>query len=171
MKKQIAVDAMGGDFGPPVVVPAALQALARHPELELTLVGDEHVLQATLRQHHADVGERLQIRHASQRVEMDEPPSQALRTKKDSSMRVAIDMVKDGAVQACVSAGNTGALMATARFVLKMLPGRRRPPGDLRRHAGRHPPHPRTRSRRERRFILAGAFRVRGDGLGADQRR
>ena len=127
MKKQIAVDAMGGDFGPPVVVPAALQALARHPELELTLVGDEHVLQATLRQHHADVGERLQIRHASQRVEMDEPPSQALRTKKDSSMRVAIDMVKDGAVQACVSAGNTGALMATARFVLKTLPGVDRP--------------------------------------------
>lgn len=127
MKKQIAIDAMGGDFGPSVVVPAALQALARYPELELTLVGDERVLQATLRHHHAETGDRLRIHHASQRVEMDELPSQALRTKKDSSMRVAIDLVKDGAVQACVSAGNTGALMATARFVLKTLPGVDRP--------------------------------------------
>ena len=122
----IAIDAMGGDFGPPVTVPAALMVLESHPELHLVLVGDKAILQNKLASHSYDAN-RLVIHHASQQVAMDESPSQALRTKKDSSMRVAINMVKEGKAQACVSAGNTGALMATARFVLKTLPGIDRP--------------------------------------------
>src|ERR1700681_952582 len=118
---------MGGDFGPEVTVPAALNALAAHPQLRLVLVGDRVSLERMLANQPADMAERLSIRHASQQVSMDELPSQALRTKKDSSMRVAINLVKEGIAQACVSAGNTGALMATARFVLKTLPGIDRP--------------------------------------------
>ena len=123
----VALDAMGGDHGPAVVVPAALAALARHDELKLILVGDRELLSAQLHAQKAALGERLVIQHASQRVEMDELPSQALRNKKDSSMRVAINLVKEGTAHACVSAGNTGALMATARYVLKTLPGVDRP--------------------------------------------
>lgn len=122
----IAIDAMGGDHGPSITVPAALDALSKHPNLHLILVGDTDNLQQLLQNHSYDTS-RLRIQHASQRVEMDEPPSQALRTKKDSSMRVAINLVKESSAQACVSAGNTGALMATARFVLKTLPGIDRP--------------------------------------------
>lgn len=122
----IAIDAMGGDHGPPVVVPAALEALAQRPGLRLVLVGDEDALRAHLPAQ-AGARERIEIRHASQSVTMDDPPAQALRTKKDSSMRVAINMVRDGEVDACISAGNTGALMATARYVLKTLPGIDRP--------------------------------------------
>lgn len=118
---------MGGDFGPSVVVPAVLQALTMHENLQLVLVGDRDVLQKELETHHAANHARITIQHASQRVEMDEAPASALRTKKDSSMRVAINLVKEGAAQACVSAGNTGALMATARFVLKTIPGIDRP--------------------------------------------
>lgn len=114
---------MGGDHGPSVTVPAALQALADNPELRLTLVGDQPTIEALLPRPEP----RLAIHHASQVVAMDELPSSALRGKKDSSMRVAIDLVKAEAVDACVSAGNTGALMATARFVLKTLPGIDRP--------------------------------------------
>jgi glycerol-3-phosphate acyltransferase PlsX len=123
----IALDAMGGDFGPDVVVPAALRALAEDVDLRIILVGDELVLGAALERNKAAGHDRLKIHHASQTVGMDEAPSNALRNKKDSSMRVAIDLVKDGVAGACVSAGNTGALMATARFVLKMLPGIDRP--------------------------------------------
>lgn len=122
----IAIDAIGGDYGPPVTIPAALDILARYPSLNLILVGDEGILRAALAKHAYD-DKRLTIQHASQRVEMDEPPAQALRTKKDSSMRVTINLIKEGKAQACVSAGNTGALMATARFVLKTLPGIDRP--------------------------------------------
>jgi len=117
---------MGGDFGPPITVPAALEILAKHPHLRLLLVGDSVVLQKALSASAYDT-QRLSILHASQQVEMDELPAQALRTKKDSSMRIAINQVKEGTAQACVSAGNTGALMATARFVLKTLPGIDRP--------------------------------------------
>ena len=127
MSLTLALDGMGGDHGPTVVVPAALQALTEHKDLTLILVGDQQVLEGEVRNHGADVGGRLLIRHASQTVAMDELPSVALRTKKDSSMRVAVDLVKDGTAHACVSAGNTGALMATARFVLKTLPGIDRP--------------------------------------------
>ncbi|HEC18442.1 MAG TPA: phosphate acyltransferase PlsX [Gammaproteobacteria bacterium] len=123
----IALDAMGGDHGPSVVVPAALQVLSETPQLHIVLVGDEQVLQSELDSHRQSLSDRLSIQHASQQVAMDEKPSVALRTKKDSSMRVAINLVKEGRVQACVSAGNTGALMATARFVLKTLPGIDRP--------------------------------------------
>lgn len=122
----IAIDAMGGDFGPSVTVAASLKALTKHSHLKLILVGDETVLRKALVDQSYDQS-RLTLQHASQRVEMDEEPAQALRTKKDSSMRVAINLVKEGIAQACVSAGNTGALMATARFVLKTLPGIDRP--------------------------------------------
>ncbi len=119
---------MGGDIGPQVTVPAALSALSAHPQLTLIVVGDatsiERVLPANLS---PSLKERLIIRHASQQVSMDELPSSALRNKKDSSMRVSINLIKEGIAQACVSAGNTGALMATARFVLKTLPGIDRP--------------------------------------------
>ncbi|MGD8309364.1 MAG: phosphate acyltransferase PlsX [Chromatiales bacterium] len=121
----IALDAMGGDFGPEVVVPAALRFLERDPDTRLILVGQEDAVG-----RHLQAGEgsdRLLFRPASQAVGMDELPSKALRNKKDSSMRVAIDLVKQGEADAAVSAGNTGALMATARFVLKMLPSVDRP--------------------------------------------
>ena len=118
---------MGGDYGPPVVVPAALQVLNKHEELQLILVGDHDILQKELSSQQKFDHSRLTILHASQKVEMDESPSQALRSKKDSSMRVAINLVKEEKAQACVSAGNTGALMATARFVLKTIPGIDRP--------------------------------------------
>ncbi|MBL1261690.1 MAG: phosphate acyltransferase PlsX [Thiotrichaceae bacterium] len=123
----VALDAMGGDHGPVVTVPAALNALKKHRDLKLILVGDQAQLIAALQQQGSDVGERLTVQHASQQVTMDESPALALRGKKDSSMRVAINLVKDGTASACVSAGNTGALMATARFVLKTLPGVDRP--------------------------------------------
>ena len=123
----IALDAMGGDHGVSVTVPAALQALQDQPALKLILVGRRDIIEAELQRLHAAEGERLVIRHASEVVAMDEPPAQALRNKKDSSMRVAINLVKEGVAQAAVSAGNTGALMATARFVLKTLPGIDRP--------------------------------------------
>ena len=111
---------MGGDFGPPVTVPAALETLAKFPHLNLVLVGDEQKISQALKNKVYDTA-RLTIRHASQQVEMDELPAQALRGKKDSSMRVAINLVKHAQADACVSAGNTGALMATARFCIKDL--------------------------------------------------
>jgi len=117
---------MSGDLGAEVVVRAASQALREHPNLELLLVGDQDEIRS-----HATriVGDepRLHIIHASEVVEMSDSPVDAMRKKKDSSMRVAINLVKDGKAQACVSAGNTGALMGTAKFVLKMLPGIDRP--------------------------------------------
>jgi len=122
----IAVDAMGGDHGVSVIVPAAVSALGRHPHLQLVLVGDQATVESALGDAGGDTG-RITVRHASEVVAMDEPPAQALRLKKDSSMRVAINLVRDGTADACVSAGNTGALMATARYVLKTLPGLDRP--------------------------------------------
>lgn len=122
----IALDAMGGDAGPEATIPAALSMLRKRPDLTLILVGKEDVI-APLVQDSAALGQRLIIQHASEVVAMDEPPRDALRKKKDSSMRVAINLVHDGKAEACVSAGNTGALMATARFVLKTLPGIDRP--------------------------------------------
>jgi glycerol-3-phosphate acyltransferase PlsX len=121
----IALDAMGGDHGPEVVVPAALAFLKHTERTALILVGQDEEIVRHLAT--AKVGDRLRVRHASQTVAMDESPAKALRGKKDSSMRVAIDLVKSGEANACVSAGNTGALMATARFVLKTLPNVDRP--------------------------------------------
>lgn len=123
----IALDAMGGDAGLEMVVPAAITALNDHPDVGIILVGDEARLAAAVAAAGAADNQRLIIHHASQKVEMDELASSALRNKKDSSMRVALNLVKNGAADACVSAGNTGALMATSRFVLKMLPGIDRP--------------------------------------------
>lgn len=127
MTYTVALDAMGGDHGVSVTVPAALSILAKQADLRLILVGQEDVLRAELARLNATDSDRLSLHHASELVEMDEPPAQALKNKKDSSMRVAINLVKAGDADAAVSAGNTGALMATARFVLKMLPGIKRP--------------------------------------------
>lgn len=123
----IALDAMGGDHGAAVVVPAAVQMLAKHDFLRVILVGNRAILDPMISRDLGVYGERLGLHHASEVVLMDELPSQALRSKKDSSMRVAINLVKAGVADACVSAGNTGALMATARFVLKTVPGIDRP--------------------------------------------
>ncbi len=123
----IALDAMGGDHGVSVTVPAALATLKQQTALKLILVGQREAIEAELQRHRATASEWLVVHHASETVGMDEPPAQALRSKKDSSMRVAINLVKEGTAQAVVSAGNTGALMATARFVLKTLPGIDRP--------------------------------------------
>ena len=123
----LAVDAMSGDHGLSVTVPAALSCLEQHRKLHLILVGDQARVRAALLDTRWQPGKRLSLQHASEVVAMDEAPSRALRHKKDSSMRVAVDLVKSGRAQAAVSAGNTGALMATARFVLKTLPGIDRP--------------------------------------------
>jgi phosphate acyltransferase len=123
----IAIDAMGGDHGPHVTVPAAIQAVNENPRVNVILVGLQDAIMAELKAHKATTSPRLRIHHASEVVQMDESPQSALKNKKDSSMRVAINMVKTGEAHACVSAGNTGALMATARFVLKTLPGIDRP--------------------------------------------
>ena len=124
----IALDGMGGDIGPDVVVPAALKVLeATQAPLKLILVGRQDILSAKLAALQAADHPAISIHHAAQTVAMNDPPAQALRLKKDSSMRVAINLVKQGQADACVSAGNTGALMATARFVLKTLPGIERP--------------------------------------------
>ena len=127
MALTISIDAMGGDFGPEITVPASLDCLRNNPDLKLILVGDSAVLQKKLGENLSAFQDRLTIHHASQQVEMHESPSKALKNKKDSSMRVAINLVHEGHADACVSAGNTGALMATARFVLKMIPGIDRP--------------------------------------------
>jgi glycerol-3-phosphate acyltransferase PlsX len=118
---------MGGDHGPTEIIPSALHILSRHKNLHIVLVGQEEILLKVLAENNAVPNERISVRHASETVEMHELPSKALRKKKDSSMRVAINMVHEGEAQACVSAGNTGALMAISRFVLKMLPGIDRP--------------------------------------------
>ncbi|MEQ8798793.1 MAG: phosphate acyltransferase PlsX [Salinisphaeraceae bacterium] len=123
----VAVDTMSGDQGYKAAVPAALRSLDKHPDLSLILVGDQALLERALAEHKVKTSDRLVIQHASQVVDMWEAPSKALRSKKDSSMRVAVDLVHTGRACACVSAGNTGALMATARFVLKTLPGIDRP--------------------------------------------
>ena len=117
---------MSGDLGAEVVVRAANASLELHPNLELILVGDETELKDLATRIVGD-NKRLVIKASTEVVGMSEGPADALRKKKDSSMRVAINLVKEGKAQACVSAGNTGALMATSKFVLKMLPGIDRP--------------------------------------------
>jgi glycerol-3-phosphate acyltransferase PlsX len=123
----VAIDAMGGDYGPRVTIPAALALLKQDSQLKVILVGLNDAIEAELRAQKTKLNSRLSIHHASDLVSMDESPQSALKNKKDSSMRVAINLVKDGQADACVSAGNTGALMATSRFVLKTLPGIDRP--------------------------------------------
>lgn len=127
MKVKIAIDVMGGDHGPDVTLAAAAQFLKTHPNVTLLLAGDEMMLRTQMSTHGLVEGVNVEVVHAPEVVEMAESPAVALRTKKKSSMRIAIDCVRDGSAQAAVSAGNTGALMATAKFVLKTLPGIERP--------------------------------------------
>ena len=127
MTIKISIDCMGGDHGPTVTVAAALSFANREPDVEFFLVGQEAIIQAELNKLGARIHPRMSIVNATEVVEMDDPIEVALRRKKDSSMRVAITQVKDGHAQACVSAGNTGALMAVSRYVLKTMPGVDRP--------------------------------------------
>ena len=127
IKQSIAIDAMGGDEGPKVTIPASLDALTKYPYLHIILVGDQSMIELLLKKYDAIDHPRISIHGTTEEVQMDESPQSALKNKKDSSMRVAINLVKDGEAEACVSAGNTGALMATARFVLKTLKGIDRP--------------------------------------------
>ncbi len=127
MEITVAIDCMGGDHGPHVTVPAALEFGKRFPSVVLVLVGLEDKIRSEVQSVGAATNNRFRIQHASQVVTMDESAATALRGKKDSSMRVAVNLVKSGEAHACVSAGNTGALMAVSRFVLKTLPGIDRP--------------------------------------------
>jgi len=123
----VAIDCMGGDHGPSVTVPAAAGALGKAADVDFVLVGRSEAIEGELRRIGVHGNPRLRVRHASEVVSMDESVATALRGKKDSSMRVAVNLVKSGEAQACVSAGNTGALMAISRYVLKTLPGIERP--------------------------------------------
>ncbi len=127
MAISIALDCMGGDHGPSVTVPAAARFLVQQSDAHVILVGDEAAVRAQLHAIGIVGDDRIRVLHTTEVVGMDEPPASALRSKRNSSMRVAIELVKSGEAQACVSAGNTGALMAISRFVLKMLPGVERP--------------------------------------------
>ncbi len=126
-KKIIAVDAMGGDFGPEVTILASIKAVEKCKGLNIILVGKPEAIEHELAQTNTQLPSSITIYPATQVVEMDEPPALALKKKKDSSMRVAINLVKEGQAAACVSAGNTGALMATSKFVLKTIKGIDRP--------------------------------------------
>ena len=123
----IAVDAMGGDFGPRVTVPAALDALKRHPSMNILLVGHQQQIESILSRQARYDRSRLEILHAESVVTMDDRPAFALRRRKDSSMYLALQSVADRRAQACVSAGNTGALMVMGRGILHMLPSIDRP--------------------------------------------
>ncbi len=125
--RTIALDAMGGDFGPEVVVAAAVNFQKKYPDVRLILVGLADPIKQQMAKQGVTESEYLFVQACTEVVAMDELPSQALRKKKDSSMRVAVDLMKDGRAHACVSAGNTGALMAISRFVLKTLPTIDRP--------------------------------------------
>lgn len=118
---------MGGDLGPRSVVPASIACLAEFPSLHLVLVGQTSLLEELIATQPAFDRSRLKIEHASEVIAMDDRPSQALRGKPDSSMRVALELVRSGRANACVSAGNSGALMALSRYMLKTLPGIDRP--------------------------------------------
>lgn len=122
----IAVDAMGGDEGLSVTIPAAKLFLQQHADAQLILLGNQAAIEQKIKECRLEQ-DRIEIIHAEEVVQMDESPQYALKNKKQSSMRLAINQVKEGHAQAAVSAGNTGALMATARFVLKTLPGIDRP--------------------------------------------
>jgi glycerol-3-phosphate acyltransferase PlsX len=127
MTVRISIDCMGGDHGPPVTVPASVAFVNQQHDAQLLLVGREEVIRAELRKLGAEHHPQLSIVNATEVVEMDDTLEIALRRKRDSSMRVAIDQVKEGTAQACVSAGNTGALMAVSRYLLKTIAGVDRP--------------------------------------------
>ena len=127
MDVTIAIDCMGGDFGPSVTLPAAIHFLERDEQAKIIRIGLPEEVEGAVAREKPRFGDRLRFRAASEVVGMDDPLATALRIKKDSSMRVTVDLVKAGEAQAAVSAGNTGALMAISRFVLKTLPGIDRP--------------------------------------------
>ncbi|KMZ12560.1 Phosphate:acyl-ACP acyltransferase PlsX [Candidatus Burkholderia humilis] len=127
MTVKITIDCMGGDHGPSVTVPAAVNFVRSHPDAHLMLVGIEQAIRAQLKKSKAVDEPRLTVVPATEVVAMDDPVEVALRKKKDSSMRVALNLVKEGEAQTCISAGNTGALMAVSRYVLKTLAGIERP--------------------------------------------
>jgi phosphate acyltransferase len=127
MTIRISIDCMGGDHGVSVTIPACVSFVKSNSDAELVLVGKEELIRNELNKLNAANHPRLTIKHASDVVEMDDPLEVAMRKKRDSSMRVAIELVKDTQVQACVSAGNTGALMAISRYLLRTLPGVERP--------------------------------------------
>lgn len=123
----IALDAMGGDFGPHVTLPAAKLALERYPKLQILLVGNKALLEPILTELKIASHPRIILHHTDIEVRMDDPVSAVLRTRKGSSMHLALELVKTGQAQACVSGGNTGALMALSKIILKLLPGLSRP--------------------------------------------
>ncbi|MUJ18848.1 phosphate acyltransferase PlsX [Aliivibrio fischeri] len=123
----IAIDAMGGDFGPQVTVPAAVQALSQFPELKITVIGDRDAISTQLIHLNYIPNSRFSIVHSESVIGNNTQPSKALRHSRGSSMRMAIDMVANKEADACISAGNTGALMGLSRFTLKLLPGVERP--------------------------------------------
>ncbi|CAG2151116.1 phosphate acyltransferase PlsX [Cupriavidus plantarum] len=127
MTIKLAIDCMGGDHGVSVTVPAAISFLSRHDDAEMVLVGLPDAIEAQLKKLHAQDHPRVKVVAATEVITMDDPVEVALRKKKDSSMRVAVTQVKEGHAGACISAGNTGALMAVSRYVLKTLEGIERP--------------------------------------------
>ena len=127
MSITLAVDCMGGDHGPTVTVPAVIEFLRHDLDCAAILVGREAELRPAFARVSREFGDRLSIQEATEVVAMDDDVATALRTKKDSSMRVAVNLVKSGRASAAISAGNTGALMAVSRFVLKTLAGIDRP--------------------------------------------
>ena len=126
-KIHIAIDVMGGDHGVAVIVPACLNIVNQNSRVKLYLVGDEKAISQAVSRSSLNNKDQIEIVHASEVIEMDELPSHAMRNKKSSSMRLAINLVKEKKARACVSAGNTGALMAISRFVLKTMNGIDRP--------------------------------------------
>lgn len=123
----LALDAMGGDHGPHVTVPASMQALSLYPSLKFIMVGDESLISPLIANYPADLLSRIEIIHTTEVVSMSDRPVHALRSRKQSSMRIVLELVRDGKADACVSAGNTGALMTMAKVLLKTLPGVDRP--------------------------------------------
>ncbi|MFT5236306.1 MAG: glycerol-3-phosphate acyltransferase PlsX [Shewanella sp.] len=123
----LALDVMGGDYGPRVTVPAILQALHLYPSLQVVLVGNQSEIELFLTKAEPSIRQRIEIIHTTEVVSMSDRPVHALRNRKQSSMRLAIELVRDGKAQACLSAGNTGALMTIAKVLLKTLPGIDRP--------------------------------------------
>ncbi|MEM6159696.1 phosphate acyltransferase PlsX [Erwinia sp. P6884] len=123
----LAIDAMGGDFGPCVTVPAAMQALTSYTHLHILLVGDPDIIMSFFAKADSATLARLDVIPAESVIASDAVPSQAIRHSRGSSMRVALELVKAGRAQACVSAGNTGALMGLSKLLLKPLEGIERP--------------------------------------------
>ena len=127
MEITVAIDCMGGDYGPRVTVPSAIDYIRHDPKANIILVGIPDAIESELHIANAKLSSQIRVHPASEVVTMDESPALALRWKKNSSMRISINLVKNGEAQACISAGNTGALLATSRFVLKTIPGVDRP--------------------------------------------